>query len=117
VGTTWTTIQPFSSAYTFPDTGLTASTTYSYRVRYRNQYGTIAAFSPSKSATTQAPPPAAPTGSTSPRRPRPRLTWTWTAAATRHPLRGPRLQQNVKGSVTDPTVTLTESGLHRETSR
>jgi chitodextrinase len=55
-----------SATTTFSDPGLTASTSYSYRVRATDAAGNLGAFSNTASATTQAPPdttpPTAPSG-------------------------------------------------------
>ncbi len=58
----WITIKPFSNVYSASDMGLSANTTYYYRLRYRNGDAVVTAYSPVKSATTPpAPqPPAAP---------------------------------------------------------
>jgi hypothetical protein len=111
VGTTWTTIQSFVGNYTYADTGLTASTSYSYRIRFRNGSGTAAGYAPSKSQTTQAPPPAAPAGLHVVSSTTTSITWAWTASATAVTYQLRDAQQNVKGTATDPTVTVTESTL------
>jgi titin len=111
VGTTWTTIQTFAPNYTYADTGRTASTSYSYRIRYQNGNGIAGAYAPTLSVTTQAPPPAAPAGFHSTASTTTSITWAWTAAATAVTYQVRDSSQNVKGTVSDPTVTLTESSL------
>ena len=111
VGTTWTTIQAFAPSYSYADTGLTASTAYSYRIRFQNGNGVAGAYTPTASVTTQAPPPAAPAGFQASAPTTTSLTWSWTAAATAVSYQVRDSSQNVKGTVTDPTVTFTETGL------
>jgi hypothetical protein len=47
----WTTPKAFSNVYTLSDSGLTAGTTYYYRIQYRNGNAAASAFSPSQSCT------------------------------------------------------------------
>lgn len=56
-GQTWVVVKPFSSVYTFADTGLAPTTTYFYRIRFENGDGVAGGLSPSTSALTL---PAAP---------------------------------------------------------
>src|SRR2546421_9358412 len=48
------------TATTFSDTGLTASTSYSYRVRATDAAGNLSAYSSTRMATTPAPPDTTP---------------------------------------------------------
>jgi hypothetical protein len=51
---TWTTVKPFSSTYSYSDSGLTTDVSYAYRVTFRNQEGVLSAVSPTKAAQPQA---------------------------------------------------------------
>jgi chitodextrinase len=69
---------------TFNDTGLTASTSYSYRVRATDAAGNLSGYSSTASATTQAPPdttpPTAPTNLTATAASASQINLAWTAS-------------------------------------
>ncbi|HEX7900748.1 MAG TPA: hypothetical protein VF950_23520, partial [Planctomycetota bacterium] len=73
---TWATVKAFSNVYTHSNTGLTASTTYYFRVRFRNGNAVATAYSPSQSATTAL--PAAPAGFAGLAKSTTSVEWTWT---------------------------------------
>jgi len=78
-------IATLGAVTSFQDTGLTASTTYSYTVRARDAAGNISAPSSPASATTQAPAgdttaPSTPTGLTATAASSSQINLSWTAA-------------------------------------
>jgi chitodextrinase/PKD repeat protein len=78
-------IATLGAVTTFQNTGLTASTTYSYTVRAFDAAGNVSAPSSSAGATTQAPPadttaPSAPTGLTATAASSSQINLSWTAA-------------------------------------
>jgi chitodextrinase len=73
-----------SSGTSFPDTGLTAGTTYQYRVRATDAAGNLSGYSATAAATTPAAadttPPSAPTGLTATPAGSTQVNLSWTAA-------------------------------------
>ncbi|TLX67158.1 MAG: fibronectin type III domain-containing protein, partial [Thaumarchaeota archaeon] len=109
-GTTWSTIvsNTGSTATTFSDTGLTASTTYMYRVSAINPVGTS---SPSNtaSATTQAPTataPQPPTGLTATTVSTSQINLSWTAPANNggSAITGYKIERSTNGGTTWSTI-------------
>ena len=81
--TNFTTVGPVLTATSYSDTGLSAGTSYSYRVRATDAAGNWSAYSVVASATTTAPdtqPPTAPTGLTANAASTSQINLSWTAS-------------------------------------
>ena len=112
---------------TFNDTGLTASTSYSYRVRADDAAGNDSAYSNTASATTQTPPdttpPTAPTNLTATAASTSQINLTWTASTDNVGVTGYKVERcsgaacaNFVQIATPTTTTFNDTGLTASTS-
>jgi len=112
---------------TFNDTGLTASTSYSYRVRANDAAGNNSAYSNTASATTQTPPdttpPTAPTNLTATAASTSQISLTWTASTDNVGVTGYKVERcsgaacaNFVQIATPTTTTFNDTGLTASTS-
>src|SRR5205823_10039479 len=112
---------------TFSDTGLTASTSYSYRVRATDAANNLSAYSNTASASTPAPPdttpPTAPTNLTASAASDTRINLSWTASTDNVGVTGYMVERcqgaacsNFAQIATPTTTTLSDTGLTASTS-
>jgi len=112
---------------TFNDTGLTASTSYSYRVRANDAAGNNSAYSNTASATTPAAadttPPTAPTNLTATAASTTQINLSWTASTDNVGVTGYKVERcsgaacaNFVQIATPTGITLTDTGLTASTS-
>jgi titin len=115
-GAAWTPIKPFSAVYTHSDTGLSASTTYHYRFRYRNGDAVVTLYAPTKTAATNAPPaPPAPAGLAGTALSPTSIQWTWGNVAGETSFEVHDDAHAVIGTVGADVLSFTESGLSENT--
>ena len=117
-----------TTATTFSDTGLTASTSYSYRVRATDAAGNLSAYSNTASATTQAAsdttPPTAPSNLTATASSSSAIGLTWTASTDNVGVTGYRIERCSGSScssfaqvgTTTTATTFSDTGLTASTS-
>jgi len=112
---------------TFNDTGLTASTSYSYRVRATDAAGNLSAFSSTATASTSAvpdtTPPSAPTNLTSTAASSSQINLSWTASTDNVGVTGYRVERcqgaacTTFAQIATPTgITFNDTGLTASTS-
>ena len=111
---------------TFNDTGLTASTSYSYRVRATDAAGNLSTFSGTSSATTMASdttPPTAPANLTATAASSTQINLSWTASTDNVAVTGYMVERcsgaacsNFAQIATPTTTTFNDSGLTASTS-
>ena len=112
---------------TFSDTGLTASTSYSYRVRASDAAGNNSSYSSTASATTQAAPdttpPTAPTNLTATAASTTQINLSWTASTDNVGVTGYKVERcsgagcaNFVQIATPTTTTFSDTGLTASTS-
>lgn len=112
---------------TFSDTGLTGSTSYSYRVRAADAAGNLSAYSNTASATTQAPPdtqaPTAPTSLTATPVSSTQINLAWAASTDNVGVTGYRVERcqgagcsNFAQIATPTSTTFSNTGLSASTS-
>jgi chitodextrinase len=112
---------------TFNDTGLTASTSYSYRVRANDAAGNNSAYSNTASATTQTSPdttpPTAPTSLTATAASTTQINLSWTASTDNVGVTGYKVERcsgaacaNFAQIATPTTTTFNDTGLTASTS-
>src|SRR5271165_3315280 len=112
---------------TFNDTGLAASTSYSYRVRANDAAGNNSAYSNTASATTQTPPdttpPTAPTNLTATAASTTQINLSWTASTDNVGVTGYKVERcsgaacaNFAQIATPTTTTFNDTGLTASTS-
>jgi chitodextrinase len=119
------------TATTFSDTGLTASTPYSYRVRATDAAGNLSAYSNTASVSTPAPPdttpPTAPTNLTATAASASQINLAWTASTDNVGVTGYRVErcqgagcsnflQIATTTTTTTTTTFSDTGLTASTS-
>ncbi|HEX7897479.1 MAG TPA: fibronectin type III domain-containing protein, partial [Planctomycetota bacterium] len=109
---TWATVKAFSNVYSHASTGLAASTTYWFRVRYRNGDGVATAYSPSKSIATT---PAALTGFAGGAQSVSAILWSWANAAGETGYQVHDDVHAVKGSTGVDVLSFSETGLLENT--
>jgi len=116
-----------STGITFNDTGLTASTSYSYRVRATDAAGNLSAYSNAASASTPAPPdttpPTAPTNLTATAASASQINLVWTASTDNVGVTGYRVERcqgagcsNFAQVATPAATTFSDTGLTASTS-
>ncbi len=95
------------TATSYSDTGLTASTSYSYRVRATDAAGNLSSYSNTASATTptggDTTPPSAPTGLTATAAGSSQINLTWTAATDNVGVTGYRVERCPAASCNNQT--------------
>jgi chitodextrinase len=112
---------------TFNDTGLTASTSYSYRVRATDAAGNLSAFSSTASTSTMTPPdttpPSAPTNLSATAASSTQINLSWTASTDNVGVTGYRVERcqgaacsNFAQIATPATTTFNDTGLTASTS-
>src|SRR6266481_2703108 len=112
---------------TFSDTALTASTSYSYRVRATDAAGNLSAYSNTASASTPAPPdttpPTAPTNLTATAASASQINLAWTASTDNVGVTGYRVERcrgascsNFAQIAAPTTSTFSDTGLAASTS-
>jgi chitodextrinase len=115
------------SVTSFSNTGLTASTSYSYRVRANDAAGNASAFSNVASATTQTAPdttvPSTPTGLTATAASSSQINLSWTASTDNVGVTGYQVFRCLGASCTNftllntaPSTTYTDTGLTASTA-
>jgi chitodextrinase len=115
------------TATTFNDTGLTASTSYSYRVRATDAAGNLSAYSNTSSATTPAAadttPPTAPANLTATAASTTQINLSWTASTDNVGVTGYKVERcsgagctNFAQIATPTTTTFNDTGLTASTS-
>src|ERR1700719_4492129 len=115
------------TATTFSDTGLTASTSYSYRVRATDAAGNLSAYSSTATASTPAPPdntpPTAPTSLTASAASATQTNLAWTASTDNVGVTGYRVERctgaacsNFAQIATPTGATFSDMGLAASTS-
>ncbi|TLY01990.1 MAG: fibronectin type III domain-containing protein, partial [Thaumarchaeota archaeon] len=127
-GTTWSTLvaNTGNTATTYSDTGLTHTTTYTYRVSAINSIGTSSASSVA-SATTPIAAPSPPTGLTATAASSSQVSLTWTAPADNggSAITGYKIERSTDGGTTWTTLvantgntaaTYSDTGLTRATA-
>src|SRR5439155_1681485 len=104
---------------TYNDTGLTASTSYNYRVRATDASNNLGPYSNTATATTAAPPPTAPTGLVATASGPAQINLSWTAATETGGTISQYLIERCAGATcsnflqvgTSPTTTFNDTGL------
>jgi chitodextrinase len=115
------------AATTFNDTGLTASTSYSYRVRATDAAGNLSAFSSTATASTSAAPdttpPSAPTNLTATAASSSQINLSWTASTDNVGVTGYKVERcsgvgcsNFAQIAAPTTTTFNDTGLTASTS-
>ena len=115
------------TATTFSDMGLTASTSYSYRVRATDAANNLSAYSSTASASTPAPPdttpPTAPANLTATAASASQINLAWTASTDNVAVTGYRIERcqgagcsNFAQIATPTTTTFSDTGLTASTS-
>src|ERR1700738_2892640 len=115
------------TATTFSDTGLTASTSYSYRVRATDAAGNLSAYSSTASASTPAPPdttpPTAPTNLMATAASASQINLAWTASTDNVGVTGYMVERcqgaacsNFAQIATPTTTAFSDTGLTGSTS-
>src|SRR2546423_282910 len=109
-----------TSATSFANTGLSASTTYSYTVAAYDAAGNLSAQSSSASATTPAPPdttpPSVPTGLTASAVSSSQINLSWAASSDNVGVSGYRVYRNGTQIATTSTTSFTNTGLSPSTT-
>src|SRR6059058_2343390 len=109
-----------TSATSFPNTGLSPSTTYSYTVAAFDAAGNLSAQSSSASATTPAPPdttpPSVPTGLTASAVSSSQINLSWTASSDNVGVSGYRVYRNGTQIATTGATSFANTGLSPSTT-
>lgn len=110
----WTVVRPYSNVYTFSDTGLTASSTYNYRITFRNGNSVASTVSATNTSKTNAPPTPAGFGGSA--QTTNSITWSWNNVANETGFEVHDATEAVIGTTGVNVLSFLETGLLENTS-
>lgn len=116
-GASWSVAKTFSNVYTLNNTGLVPSTTYYYKIRFRNGNGEEADYSPTRSASTPAGVPNAPGGMDATGLSTSIIRWTWDDVAVETGFELHDAAHAVIGSTAEGVTFFDEGGLPENTAQ